>query len=72
MKKTELKPCPFCGSTKIQKDYFGGYDGAPKINFLLCKDCNANTIFEGTGRNAVKKWNTRAAEESVSPCDKGV
>ena len=57
---TELKPCPFCGGTKLRiSRYFGlnCYD-------IKCdnEDCsmNVSTDFSKTKKQAIEKWNTRA------------
>lgn len=54
MSETKLKPCPFCGSTKISKADCNRY-------FYCCEDC------EACGPRALKKndidsWNMRANE----------
>ena len=56
--KEELKPCPFCGGEG--EIYQGRY---LHENWARCKKCE--TLIGGTFTsplNAIKAWNTRAAE----------
>ena len=54
---TELKPCPFCGSKKIQDNYDWGYF------WVECKDCKCKgpDSFEDYEK-ALQKWNRRVKE----------
>lgn len=54
MDDKELKPCPFCGGTKIK------IDSIPNVaQFYRCEKCKARGPYWTTGENADKKWNTR-------------
>lgn len=52
----DLKQCPFCGTfnTIIHTEYFG--------TWIECLNCGAQGPFTDGDTNAVKAWNTRAAE----------
>jgi Lar family restriction alleviation protein len=59
---TELKPCPFCGSDKIDvtPDYL--------LFFVLgwvarCEDCEAEASMMGTPDLALQRWNRRSSEK---------
>lgn len=61
MSDTELKPCPFCGSTDIKPH---NHEREP-INWFVCGRCSA----EGPGglkEDPVKLWNKRANEFVVA------
>ena len=51
----ELKPCPFCGSSRV-KFYrvTGMYEAA-------CSDCRCTSGIEGTKEAAAAAWNTRVS-----------
>lgn len=54
----KIKPCPFCGSDKI--DVSSGIMAG--ITMFHCRKCGATVSFMGneTEPNAHKKWNERA------------
>lgn len=56
----QLKPCPFCGSNKID---VGWYDyGSLKCIYLYhcyCDDCLSKTKELHTEQEAIEAWNTR-------------
>ncbi len=57
-KKTELKPCPFCGGKARRVIGFMG------VNFFKCTACGATVSFDNEYYNnhkneAVKAWNRR-------------
>lgn len=57
--KEKLKPCPFCGGeAKIRKDITG-------LTEVWCYDCLTNTGLQPPGDYAIKKWNTRPAEDAL-------
>lgn len=75
--KEELKPCPFCGCeasdsgvvhySRNREPHEWFADGTPVYDayFCNCKSCGANNkgiIGYQTKREAVRAWNTRAAE----------
>lgn len=50
----KLRPCPFCGSSRIQR--------ARRIGFpvsTFCGDCQADGSSKLTGREADAAWNKR-------------
>lgn len=53
----DLKPCPFCGAfnTIIHMEHSG--------TWIECLHCGAQGPFTYGDMNAVKAWNTRAAED---------
>lgn len=50
--KQELKPCPFCGHTRIMVD----------SNEVWCLKCAANMPFL-TEKDGIRRWNLRAGEK---------
>ena len=66
--KEEVKPCPFCGSTKIS-----GYETKEEdlsrllIMFSLCCDnfqggCGIRTAYYCTAQDAINAWNKRVSK----------
>ena len=54
-----LKPCPFCNSdVSIVKDY--------EIAQIRCRKCNYECDFYESWESAIKLWNTRPIEQSLS------
>lgn len=69
MPRTELKPCPFCGSNDIEP--MTVYDGPPDFIVSVCKGCGARGPEAPDGKtyihepdDAVAAWNRRAGEEA--------
>ena len=58
MSKTELKPCPFCGSKNIDL-----VDYSAVIVFVQCDDCCATFPQFDTKEEAIEAWNRRATDE---------
>jgi len=57
MKKTELKPCPFCGGFgQVTIDMFAAY--------VNCNDCNACSGDCDTEKEAIEAWNRRVKDAS--------
>lgn len=55
----ELKPCPFCGETRLT------IEDNQKVQdvHVLCKDCGAKTSFDGIRYAVVGRWNVRPIED---------
>ncbi len=54
-----VKPCPFCGSHKI--DFLEqGFDGDDNNYQILCDGCGTTTGGYATKEKAIAFWNTRA------------
>lgn len=54
----ELKPCPFCGGTKIGiRDENDEADG---MIWAYCKECGAMGEWDYTLQKAAEHWNRRA------------
>ena len=53
---TELKSCPFCGSTKVycEKEFFAN-------DTIICQDCGL-AVFSISYKDVIKKWNRRVNE----------
>ena len=59
---SELKPCPFCGSTNVDDSYQMGYRKNDHSKILYgagCNDCGCQTELFETTELAVKAWNAR-------------
>lgn len=59
MSDLKLRPCPFCGSNKIQ---FRMLEHAI-THFVFCTDCRTQGDIYKTQQNAAFKWNYRAGEQ---------
>lgn len=55
---TELKPCPFCGSTDIDPEgVLASKDGGENYSYPACNDCSASC----------EDWNTRTPAKQSTP-----
>ena len=52
----ELKPCPFCGGTKLE---ITNPMGAGSFANITCLDCYATGGLGITKQDAINKWNIR-------------
>ena len=59
---SELKPCPFCGGNDLHKEKF--LDLVGWIYRIYCKYCGARAESLADMETAVKRWNTRPAEDA--------
>ena len=57
----ELKPCPFCGETKLT------IEDNQKVQdvHVLCNDCGAKTSFDGIRYAVASRWNVRPVEHAL-------
>lgn len=55
----ELKPCPFCGGTKI-RFYKGSAPGHSSGMMFKCETCGARSGYYLKKENLIEKWNDRA------------
>lgn len=57
--RNELKPCPFCGETRLT------IEDNQKVRdvHVLCKDCGAKTSFDGIRYDVAGRWNGRPIED---------
>lgn len=55
----ELKPCPFCGETRLT------IEDKQKVRdvHVLCNDCGAKTSFDGIRYDVAGRWNGRPIED---------
>jgi Lar family restriction alleviation protein len=63
--KNKLKPCPFCGSKKVEisESSFGPVNMKPYAVFqsVWCDGCNMDvSMGRVTEKQAIKMWNKRA------------
>ena len=58
----ELKPCPFCGSTRI-------YDAGLWHHVIKCLDCGTRSAPFSNWDEAVERWNTRAFTPAQAHAD---
>ena len=73
----ELKPCPFCGSDKIQfliSGHFQPWDGAGMRLWYRCAcyECGAemNSGMATTMKEATKEWNRRRSAYKMRPAQR--
>jgi len=59
---SELKPCPFCGSTYTELECL---DADPKWKYIHCVSCGADANADLGESGAVDKWNTRPIEDAL-------
>ena len=55
----ELKPCPFCGGTKLETT---NPMGAGSFANITCLDCYATGGLGITKQDAINKWNIRTPQ----------
>jgi len=63
----ELKPCPFCGGTRIftePDEYGSGGQWVTPIH-VGCSDCKAEQMGD-TKAEVFERWNRRAADERLA------
>lgn len=56
-----LKPCPFCGSAKVNMCV--GYDAA--FHYVECEDCRAGAGFDKSKSKSISAWNARPVENEL-------
>ena len=66
----ELKPCPFCGSTELQRR--GNNDAEYMNSYIECMKCHAygpsaNSSALGTAKTSEEVWNARAERADTMP-----
>lgn len=57
--ETLLKPCPFCGNTRV----FVMYSEIHKAYFVFCTNCKASTNVAARKEDAIYLWNKRVENE---------
>lgn len=57
--KSELKPCPFCGSKKIFINHENETKDMPEWYLIYCGNCDANTGKHRDLNSVLNSWNTR-------------
>lgn len=57
----QLKPCPFCGSSEIERIGWGYYAPAKRYR-RECKECKATTALQDSPELADRAWNTRTSQ----------
>ena len=56
----ELKPCPFCGSEKIN---IWNCNDKSDSAWCQCESCLASTSVEETEEEAIEAWNRRVTDD---------
>lgn len=62
MSEAELKPCPFCGETRV--DYWHDFYGEGMMSAVSCRTCDAAMMSlgrENMENYLVEQWNRRVA-----------
>lgn len=62
----EIKPCPFCGSSKCQEIYQHGFAEGWVVR---CNSCGANGAAFAYDQDAVEKWNDVSSVSVWRPID---
>ena len=57
---TELKPCPFCGSTAHITDF--GFSQDVCTYAIYCDKCNASVGAEANEKEVAELWNRRVSD----------
>lgn len=57
MKEIKLKPCPFCGSERIEVKYFYF------MPYIICDKCHAQTPCYSNYKEVCEAWNRRVNDE---------
>ena len=52
---TDLKPCPFCGSTNIRFAYYSDH-------WVVCEKCGGSSGMYPSDEKAALMWNRRVKE----------
>ena len=66
--RKELKPCPFCGSNRIVEETETDNSGCVPMTvwFVKCTACGSFKNSISNPDRAIKRWNTRPAEEALT------
>jgi Lar family restriction alleviation protein len=56
----ELKPCPFCGSTRVEKSKTMGIG---PFEWISCRKCGAASGLRDRVIDAIAAWNLRVDKE---------
>ncbi len=59
MKEEKIKPCPFCGSTRVQAGGVGPY------YFVSCHLCKADGPLDKSRKQAIEAWNNAIRHSEV-------
>ena len=59
MTMSELKPCPFCGSSNTTLDYYEISCPQELGTIVVCNDCGASA-------KSIDDWNTRPIEDALN------
>ena len=57
---SELKACPFCGSTDLATESFG-----ERRHCVVCEKCECSTGYMLDDDEAIEAWNTRPLEDAL-------
>ncbi len=57
----ELKPCPFCGSTRVRVMY----SEINKAHIVFCTNCKASSNVAARKEDAIYLWNKRPEQEGM-------
>ena len=58
---SELKPCPFCGNSRLGATYTAVF-GCPERYQIICTECSGR-MERSTSRKAIEAWNRRVDNE---------
>lgn len=69
MSEAGLKPCPFCGSTKIKFEYLDEQFKDHNV-FVTCDTCKSSSAIHLLKGDAVAAWNSRVLKVGQGDCVK--
>ena len=61
--KETLKPCPFCGSNKVQ--LYVCPNEVKTAYVVQCIDCGASSAYMHSRKDAIEMWNRRNENEKI-------
>ena len=60
---SDLKPCPFCGSKRVEIRRFWFHPDDLLKHCVYCPDCDSPSCDSDTAEEAASKWNRRVLHD---------